>query len=156
MSGYPVFVFLPILTFLLGYIYLVGGESGLRGGLRRSFLLATCAWGAYLTLGTELLSLFGAITAEWVVLGWLLPLLGLGVAVRRSRADRAAWKRLAAALRSTTRWERSLAAGIAMVCGTLFLIAIISPPNTYDSALYHMARVVHWSQNLSLEPYPAP
>jgi hypothetical protein len=33
------------------------------------------------------------------------------------------------------------------------LIALVAPPNTYDSLTYHMSRVAHWAQNRSLEPF---
>jgi hypothetical protein len=42
-------------------------------------------------------------------------------------------------------------AGIVSVTG---LIAIISPPNTWDAMTYHMSRVMHWIQNHSVEHYP--
>jgi len=58
-------------------------------------------------------------------------------------------------LRSLGRAERGFVGALAVVCGVLFLVAILSPPNTYDSALYHLSRVVHWAQNASLRPYPA-
>jgi hypothetical protein len=35
----------------------------------------------------------------------------------------------------------------------LFAVAWVVPPNTPDSLLYHMARVVHWAQNGSLAHY---
>jgi len=34
------------------------------------------------------------------------------------------------------------------------LIALIAPPNTWDSLAYHMSRVVHWMQDRSVAHYP--
>ena len=34
------------------------------------------------------------------------------------------------------------------------LIALIAPPNTWDSMTYHMSRVAHWIQNKTLAHYP--
>jgi hypothetical protein len=34
------------------------------------------------------------------------------------------------------------------------VLALITPPNMYDSMTYHMSRVVHWIQNGSLAHYP--
>ncbi|MBF0206048.1 MAG: hypothetical protein HQK53_04085 [Oligoflexia bacterium] len=34
------------------------------------------------------------------------------------------------------------------------IIALIAPPNNWDSMTYHMSRVVHWQQNQSLDFYP--
>jgi len=34
------------------------------------------------------------------------------------------------------------------------VLALISPPNTFDSMTYHMSRVAHWIQNKSVDFYP--
>lgn len=36
----------------------------------------------------------------------------------------------------------------------LFVLAIIVPPNNWDSMTYHMSRVMHWIQNSNIYPYP--
>lgn len=36
----------------------------------------------------------------------------------------------------------------------IFITATLFPPNTYDSMTYHMARIVHWMQNGSIDYYP--
>jgi 4-amino-4-deoxy-L-arabinose transferase-like glycosyltransferase len=47
-----------------------------------------------------------------------------------------------------------LLAGVTFIVATISLIAIIAPPNNWDSLTYHMARVVHWIQNRNLAHYP--
>lgn len=42
---------------------------------------------------------------------------------------------------------------LVFIVGTL-LLALFSPPNTWDALTYHMSRVMHWVQNGSLAPYP--
>ncbi|MCL2930746.1 MAG: hypothetical protein MGG11_00090 [Trichodesmium sp. MAG_R03] len=37
---------------------------------------------------------------------------------------------------------------------TIGLIAMVAPPNNWDSMTYHMSRVVHWMQNQSVAHYP--
>ena len=43
---------------------------------------------------------------------------------------------------------------VAVYLAILFLIAMIYPPNNYDSLTYHLARIEHWIQDGSLAPYP--
>ncbi len=33
-------------------------------------------------------------------------------------------------------------------------VALVAPPNTFDSMTYHMPRVMHWIENASVWPYP--
>lgn len=47
-----------------------------------------------------------------------------------------------------------LLSGIGFFMVMTSLIAIISPPNNWDSMTYHMVRVVHWIQNRSVGHYP--
>ena len=46
-----------------------------------------------------------------------------------------------------------LLAGITLIITTIGLIALVAPPNTWDSMTYHMSRVVHWQQNHSVSHY---
>jgi len=34
------------------------------------------------------------------------------------------------------------------------LIASLAPPNSWDSMVYHMGRVVHWIENRNVDHYP--
>lgn len=45
-------------------------------------------------------------------------------------------------------------AGTACIVIITGLIAIIAPPNTWDSMTYHMPRVMHWIQNKTVAHYP--
>jgi 4-amino-4-deoxy-L-arabinose transferase-like glycosyltransferase len=47
-----------------------------------------------------------------------------------------------------------LLSSIVAIVITTGIIAVVAPPNTWDSMTYHMSRVVHWIQNRSVEHYP--
>jgi 4-amino-4-deoxy-L-arabinose transferase-like glycosyltransferase len=51
--------------------------------------------------------------------------------------------------------EKALLICIVFIAMVIALVAWIFPPNTWDSMTYHLARVVHWVQNHSLEHYPS-
>jgi hypothetical protein len=155
MTGSPLLAALPVLTF--GLLWAVLGQAGRasgRGG-RHAFVVASIAWGAYLALVSEALSLLRAITLPWIALAWLLPCLGLAALAWRRGALWTVWGRVREAAVDLGAGEKALLAGMALLCAVLLAIALIAPPNTYDSALYHMARVMDWAQNASLRPYPA-
>jgi hypothetical protein len=40
------------------------------------------------------------------------------------------------------------------IVGAVGLVALIAPPNNWDSMTYHMSRVMHWTQNQNVAHYP--
>src|SRR3990172_12432046 len=121
-------------------------------GWRRAFLRSSVALGGYMVLATEGLSLLGGVTRLGLSLVWALPaLLALAWLVARIRSGGSI------ALPHWTRPDGSLDwmifVGIGIIIATTAVIAWVSPPNTWDSLTYHMARVAHWAQNHSLAPF---
>ncbi|MBL7197372.1 MAG: glycosyltransferase family 39 protein [Candidatus Omnitrophica bacterium] len=53
------------------------------------------------------------------------------------------------------RFEAPFLLGIAFIVITVGLIALVAPPNTWDSMTYHMSRVSHWIQNHNVNHYPS-
>ncbi|MGF1495725.1 MAG: glycosyltransferase family 39 protein [Elainellaceae cyanobacterium] len=47
-----------------------------------------------------------------------------------------------------------LLAGVVLIVLGVGLIAVVAPPNNFDSMTYHMGRVVHWIQDRSVAHYP--
>ncbi len=150
-------VALPLFVFMTLYVILLarGARRPDEDDAWRHALVQACVvWGALLALFSEALSLFGALTPSGVGACWgVALLLGFVFAWRD-----ASWPAAIAWLRHRT-WRLQPVEAVTMVglaCIVLLLAAVawMSPPNTTDSHLYHMARVVHWAQNRSLAHYP--
>jgi hypothetical protein len=133
---------LPLLSFAVIMLCFV-----VRGGdYRHSFLGAAVCFGLLLTAATESLSLFSAIEYRYLAAFWgTTTALALGSLLSK-------WTR--PKIRVTRIESPGLLIGIAVVLVTTLLIALVSPPNNWDSMTYHMARVVHWMQNKSVAHYP--
>jgi hypothetical protein len=134
-------------------IYAVNSsEPGVLTRWRISFLAAAVTWGLALTAMTEVLSLFGLITFEWLLSLWLgVTLLSAVISVAVSTREK-----LKALLQfpSIPRFELWCLAGVAIIAFVVGLVAFVAPPNNADSMFYHMARVLHWIQNQTVAHYP--
>ncbi len=104
--------------------------------------LGAALLGVALTLITEGLSLFHGVRWGWLVLSWgVVAPIGLWT-VRRRRAEPApAMPRVALAATGT-------------ILAVTAVIAVLAPPNNWDSMTYHMPRVAHWAQAGSVAHYP--
>jgi hypothetical protein len=49
---------------------------------------------------------------------------------------------------------RLIVAAISSILACTFVIAIVSPPNNWDSMIYHMSRVMHWLQQEGVDHFP--
>lgn len=119
---------------------------------RSAFLSASVVWAVILTAITECLSVLSLITFNWILLSWGLVCIASGLT----------YHMLGRRQKSIVRFELSkippsetpLLFSIAFIVIMVGLIALIAPPNTWDSMTYHMSRVAHWIQNKTLAHYP--
>jgi hypothetical protein len=122
-------------------------QSILVTGLRCMVL-----WTVYLTVCLEALSLVHAVTQIGLLLAWLL-LVGaiIGWTFYRIRRDRnLSFPRLLL----PDSWENRICLGIiGFTCLVTFIVALLTPPQTWDSLSYHLSRVAHWAQNQSISHY---
>ncbi|MFB8794993.1 MAG: hypothetical protein U7126_12410 [Microcoleus sp.] len=143
-----IFGLIPLVS--LGLLFLIFKQ--IDKCWRTAILSAAVVWGSVVALSTEILSLFELLTFEWVFGLWLVAdILWLIIYLKLNivKPD----------LRSNDRSQLSsfllwLLGGVSLIFAAVGLIAIVSPPNNWDSMTYHMSRVAHWMQNRSVEHYP--
>ncbi len=120
---------------------------------RQSILSAAIVWGVFITITTEILSLARQLNFTALILFWLgFNISGLFFYFKpnyqkNSDTDIADKNQLS--------WFLIILIGsIIFFITVIGIIAIVAPPNTWDSMTYHMSRVVHWQQNQSIAHYP--
>jgi hypothetical protein len=144
------------LTFVLLFFALHGSSrSALAelGDWRCHFLEASLWLGSFAVLASETLGLFHALNTIPLTIAWSLALVTALFLGLRGGAIRMGYLGLRKAVKSLGRFDGVVLALVSIFVATLFVIAWLSPPNTMDSLQYHMARVVHWAQNRSLQHY---
>jgi hypothetical protein len=141
--------------------------------MRTAILESAVIWSLVLALATEALSffyilVFWAVAAVWIIValvfGALCVRLGRHLSIAAvtppdqrsadSTSDaevRAGFKSLLARLGYI---QFAMLAVTAVIVAVVFVIAIVSPPNTWDSMTYHLSRVQHWIANGSVDHYP--
>ncbi len=134
-------------------ILLLTIAAALRRGNRRPLgLLGPLSVGllvAWETVLLNVLSLFHAVTAGWVLAGNGLALALLGCWLRNPVT--AVWRLMRAIGASIRGWRVEwLIVPLAVI---LCVIACAYPPTTHDAMTYHMARVAHWIGNQSVGFY---
>ena len=146
---------LPLACFALIFVtVLAGSRRGIHPpDLRSSFLSASVVWGVTLTAITEILSLPHLLTRGWLSAAWASACLAsAAVYYRIVRRQGVVTQRDSA--RAAPAWLMALSSGAGFIIAAVGLIALLAPPNTWDSMTYHMSRVVHWIQNQSVAHYP--
>ncbi len=121
--------------------------------MRASVLCVTVICGAILALMSEGLSLIHALNREGVAIGWAAVLLTLCVVGLRGKRFANGIRRLYKGFQQLRKGDWVLIGFVSLLSAALFLIVLLSPPNTSDSMKYHLSRVMHWAQDASLRHY---
>ena len=129
--------------------------------LRSAFLKASVVHGLIFSIITELLSSKQSLTFEGVAFEWsLLALINCSILVllayRNSNSLNLLQipKKIWIKFKSQALYSKFVISGVIIVLSISLVIALIAPPNNYDSMTYHMPRVMHWIQNRSVAHYP--
>jgi hypothetical protein len=137
------------LLFLI--LYHRGREQGIHTRVRIALLkaiLITSFYGAFIT---EALSAFKWIHFNGILLSWLIPFVLLAAYTVRTKLFVKNTAFFTTALKYPARQPAYWF--IISLLNISLLIAILYPPNNYDSLTYHMARVEHWRQNETISHY---
>ena len=126
-----------------------------RCGLRQSFLYAATAWTLCLLCATEALSVWSLLRFPALLAFWTACTL-LAACCLWARGDRGATRRTLQAAWAATRASRIELAAVAAILSAVLLIAVVAPPNNYESMVYRMMRVVMWMQQGGVGHYPTP
>ncbi len=152
------FVLLPILAFaLIGYQqYNRSVSTSAASPFRHSLLSGAVLWGILVTALTEIPSLGNRLTFETLTAAWGLVILAFAAVELLPQKSCSAPSRpsIGELYRSWSGFERLCLAGITLVVLATGLAAWQSPPNTWDSLVYHMSRIEHWIQNQSVRHFP--
>ena len=141
-------IIFPLISFIIFFLIF----SKLNYCWRSSTLLTALVWSLISTVFTEILSAFKLLNFNEILGLWICTIIGSSLI----------YVQLSPVQISPPKSERQktppiligLLGGIVFIFAVIGLIAIISPPNNWDSMTYHMSRVVHWMQNQSLAHYP--
>jgi hypothetical protein len=141
-------VVLPILTFVLLLVWLrrKGHES------RHAIMAAALIWGVLLTAFTEIPSLLHGFSLAGLAFCWGASVGACGWLVWRQKAPKETKEKFQE--HAPHLWRNVWVWCIVFIVATVGAIALISPPNNWDSMTYHLGRVLHWIQNQSVDHYP--
>lgn len=123
------------------------------GSTRRGILRSAVLWGVLAVLGIEGLSVLGnvnrfALSALW---GSTALVLVFRIVMRaRQGPNKMSFRSAVPQSRAT----KILAVSAVVVAVLTGVVAVVAPPNTWDSLNYHMPRVAHWMQMGAVRHYP--
>lgn len=141
---------MTVLLLPISFAILVICFLGSCGSLRKAVLLAAIGMGLLITAQTELLSMFRQINLASVAVFWGTTAVSGSIFLYRRtirpQLPPIAWTGEPISI--------ALAVIVAIPLLITLIIAVISPPNNWDTMTYHLARVMHWMQNGSLAHYP--
>ena len=136
----------PVSFFLLLWIGFIA--TG-RAGIRESFLYATAAFALCLVSATELLSTVSLLRIEALALFWA-SLAATAAAYLWWRGTPSTFRTVLNGSPRRLRGSSTTLLAIGLTLATALLVAIVAPPNNWDSMTCHMTRAARWIQAASV------
>jgi hypothetical protein len=122
---------------------------------REATLAACVTWGVLVVVLTETLSLFHALKFIPLLLTWgVISYASYEICIRESRRKPKFPNLKAKPFERKTFGPTVLLAGSLGILLATLVVALVSPPNNWDSMTYHMARVANWIDHGSARHYP--
>lgn len=138
-----------VLIFIIIYSRLnSAGNFCIRAALINSSLILSL----FVAAITELLSYYKLLRFDGLLVSWIVLSAGLAGYIWHKKLFLVPVKQILNQARHRISSDRVILLIAALLFISLF-IALIYPPNNFDSLTYHMARVAHWEQNESISHY---
>lgn len=147
-------VAIPALFFLFVWL-----AAAIRVGLRQGFIVATVVATAGVVAVTELLSVAFSLGRPGLFVFWTAAMVVAALWFFRPGERRRCRHRLPNLRLGVGRtWAigRLELVGVAIVLATVLLVALVSPPNNWESMASRMMRVAMWLQQGSVAAYATP
>lgn len=147
------FALLPVASLFLAssifYFHFHSRVATMAG--RKAIICSILCISLFVVAVTEALNCFRQIAFPAVLICWSLLTMVLAIMAFIQRRWWLLRAGLAGFLQRVVRHRLALAIGSMLLLS--LAVALVYPPNNFDSMTYHMARVAHWMQDASIDHY---
>lgn len=151
-----ILAFLPPLSFILLFLIFFSShaakDNAVYTNIRKSILYSFLMMGLLIVIITEALSYNHLLETVPLSLCWTAVVSIQVVYILQKKILPAKLVEVVSAIKWLLRGNKLLS-GICLLIMISLLLAILYPPNNFDSMTYHMARVAHWEQNKSISHF---
>ena len=133
-------IIIPLFFFLLLYVF----NQYKKIEWRQAFIICSLLTGGILVILTEFLSNVMQFTFNYLFSGWMIcTLLVVAYLLKYKPIEKDKFNKTLKSIYKTIKNNKLSFFMIFFILINTFALALISPPNTFDSMTYHMSRVAH-------------